>query len=190
MSQPSHDQQPVPQEAQALSFDQQTDRDIRRLYARLRPDQRTAIGGEFIRLFRLSGDPEAQRFVRPMDGMLSSAQVAEMHVFARDHLPRVLEEVRKHPVTQDALAHPGEEVEEVETEEVIIQDPVMGGDQETAAETGGLTSGYFMAEEGANRADSLFAQPDHPAHTSEGGADILEDAQREGPPTNPADHGG
>ncbi len=188
----SHDEHPKPAAQQPLDFNPPTDRDVRRLYAHLRPDQRTAIGGEFVRLFRLSGDPEAQRFVQPITGMLSASQVAEMHIFARDHLPRVLEEVREHPVTQDALAHPGEEAEEVETEEVIIQEPA--ADLETVAETGGLTGGFFMAEEGAVRADSLFAQPGDGPHAREGdaeaGTDILEDAQREGPPTNPADHGG
>lgn len=190
----SHDEHPTPPAQQPLDFNQPTDRDIRRLYARLRPDQRTAIGGEFIRLFRLSGNPEAQRFVKPMDGMFSASQVAEMHIFARDHMPQVLDEVRDHPVTREALAHPGEEVEEVETEEVIIQDPTVVEDQETVAETGPVRSGAFMAEEGADRTDALLSQPDHLTHTPEGetqsGTDILEDVQREGPPTNPADHGG
>ncbi len=190
----SHDEHPTPPAQQPIDFNPPTDRDVRRLYSRMRPDQRTAIGGEFIRLFRLSGDQEAQRFVQPMTGMLSASQVAEMHIFARDHLPRVLEEVRDHPVTQDALAHPGEEVEEVETEEVIIQEPIAVEDQETVAETGPVRSGAFMAEMGADRTDTLLSEPDHLTHTpegeTEGGTDILESAQREGPPTNPADHGG
>ena len=190
----SHDDQPVQPETPALNFDQPTDRDIRALYARLRPDQRTAIGGEFMRLFRLSGDPAAQQYDKPIQGMLSAHQVAEMHIFARDHLPRVLEEVREHPVTREALAHPGEEVEPVETEETIIQEPIAVEDQETVAETGGVRSGAFMAEVGADRTDDLLSQPHNITHTAGGettsGTDILESAQREGPETNPADHGG
>lgn len=196
----SHDDQPVqpaPQsqsQPQPLDFDQPTDRDIRRLYARLRPDQRTAIGGEFMRLFRLSGDPAAQQYDKPIQGMLPANQVAEMHIFARDHLPQVLAEVREHPVTREALAHPGEEVEPVETEEAIIQEPIAVEDQETVAETGGVRSGAFMAEVGADRTDDLLSQPHNLTHTPEGettgGTGILESAQREGPETNPADHGG
>ena len=190
----SHDEQPAQHEPPALNFDQPTDRDIRALYGRLRPDQRTAIGGEFIRLFRLSGDPAAQQFVKPINGMLSAGQVAEMHIFARDHLPQVLQTVREHPVTREALAHPGAEAEPVETEEAIIQEPIAVEDQETVAETGGPRSGAFMAEMGADRTDDLLSAPRNATHMAEGetvsGTDILESAQREGPPTNPADHGG
>lgn len=198
----SHDDQPVQpasqsqsqSQSQPLDFDQPTDRDIRRLYARLRPDQRTAIGGEFMRLFRLSGDPAAQQYDKPIEGMLPASQVAEMHIFARDHLPQVLAEVREHPVTREALAHPGEEVEPVETEETIIQEPIEAEDRETVAESGGLAGGFFMAAEGASYPDDLLSQPHNLTHTPEGettgGTDILEEAQREGPETNPADHGG
>lgn len=189
----SHDEQPAPPLVQPLSFDQPTDRDIRTLYARLRPDQRTAMGGEFIRLFRLSGDAAAQQFVKPVEGMLSAREVAEMHIFARDHLPQVLAAVREHPVTQEALSHPGAEVKPVETEEGIIQEPIEVEDQETVAETSAV-GGAFMAEMGAGYTDDLLSQPHHltrtPEGETEGGTDILEEAQREGPPTNPADHGG
>lgn len=190
----SQDDQPAQPEAPALDFNPPTDRDIRALYARLRPDQRTAIAGEFIRLFRLSGDPAAQQFDKRIQGMLPASQVAEMHIFARDHLPRVLDQVREHPVTHEALAHPGAETAPVETEEAIIQEPIEVEDQETVLQTGGLGEGYFMDEEGAKRTDDLLSQPHHLTRTPRGettsGSDILEEAQREGPETNPADHGG
>jgi hypothetical protein len=193
----SHDDQPAPPQQQQtqqpqpqpLDFNRTTDRDIRALYARLRPDQRTAIGGEFIRLFRLSGDPAAQQFVKPVEGMLSAQQVAEMHIFARDHLPQVLPQVREHPVTQEALAHPGEEVEPVETEETIIQAPIEAEDQDVYAKSamvGG--SGAYLTEAGSHLISDEVQTPE--GEVTGGGADVLESAEREGPLANPADHGG
>lgn len=182
----------------ALNFDQPTERDIRALYARLRPDQRTAIGGEFIRLFRLSGDPAAQEFVKPITGMLSVDQLTTMHLFARDHLPQVLAKVRAHPVTQDALAHPGEEAPPAEQGEAIIQEPIEVEGQGTSdeavinAEVG--REGLFMAETGTHLLGGRPSPASDIVRTPEGetesGAEILEAAEREGPLTNPADHGG
>lgn len=197
----AHDQQKAAQETppvEKLNFDQPTDRDIRALYARMRPDQRTAIGGEFIRLFRLSGDPAAQQFVKPIEGMLPAGQVAEMHIFARDHLPQVLAKVRDHPVTQDALAHPGEEVAPVETEEAIIQEPIevegQGTGHEPVINADIGREGLLMAETGTHLLGGRPSPPSDVTRTpegeTEGGTDILEAAEREGPPTNPADHGG
>ncbi len=99
------------------------------LYARMRPDQRTAIANEFVRMLTLVGDPKVDELRREDSGstdrkagdvargareallprMLSPQEVARMHVYARDHRHDVFEEVLEHPVTQAALAHPGEE---------------------------------------------------------------------------------
>ncbi|MFI5273235.1 MAG: hypothetical protein ACHQ4H_09425 [Ktedonobacterales bacterium] len=185
---------PLPDEQSTISFDQPGDSAVRAMYMRLRPDQRTAIAGEFIRLFSLSRDPEAQRFVQPINGMLSADQVAPMHIFARDHLPRVLAEVREHPVTRSALAHPGAEVAPVETQEaIVVQEPVSAADEETVAETGsGPGSAAFMAEVGGIQTDDLLSQPQHRAYVGDGhaagGEDILKRVQAEGPATNPAQH--
>lgn len=190
----AHEQHVAPPEMRPeIAFDQRTDSDIQALYARLRPDQRTAIGGEFVRLFRLSGDPAAQRFTHPIEGMLTADQVAEMHIFARDHLPGVLEQVRMHPVTQEALAHPGLESAPVETEESVIQEPIEVEDLSTIAEPDVGRDSLFMAETGTQLMGGPLS-PSHVTHTPEGetgdGSDILESVQREGPLTNPADHGG
>lgn len=98
------------------------------LYARMRPDQRTAIAHQFVRGLTLAGDPEVDELSREDTGtaaqkagdvargayepgppqMFSPQEVARMHAYTRDHRHDVFEDVLEHPVTQAALAHPGE----------------------------------------------------------------------------------
>src|SRR5262249_46907085 len=89
------------------------------LYGRMRPDQLTAVGNEFLRLLRLAGDDTVGE--REAHLMLSVQEVAELHTYAREHAPEVLHEVWSHPVTQAALATPGAEAAPVEHEDVIEQ---------------------------------------------------------------------
>lgn len=101
-----------------LSTEQFERDDPRTLYARLRPDQRTAIGQEFARLFRLGSDAEAkQQFGGEIKGMLAPEQVAAMHRYARDHHPEILEQVMQHPVTRASLEAPGAKAEAINPEE-------------------------------------------------------------------------
>ena len=77
------------------------------VYARMRPDQRTAIAGEFVRLFRLSNEPGAQEFLAPYSGMLPAARVAAMHRWASTNRPDIVDAVLHHPVTATSLQAPG-----------------------------------------------------------------------------------
>ena len=127
-----------------ISQDDFTTADPKALYARMRPDQRTAIANEFIRLLRLAGDPGVARFTgedadgepgagtetvrksfdaRPPE-LESPEQVASIHTYTREHHPDIFEQVAHHPVTIASLAHAGERVEEaVQQENVIVQGP-------------------------------------------------------------------
>jgi hypothetical protein len=95
--------------------------DVAGLYGRMRPDQRTAVGNEFLRLLQLAGDDAVGE--REANGMLSAQEVARLHAYTREHHPGILHEVWNHPVTQAALAAPGAEAEPVEHEDVIEQTP-------------------------------------------------------------------
>lgn len=99
------------------------------LYARMRPDQRTAIANEFVRALTLAGDPKVNELIRENTDtvarkagavargtytagapqMLAPQEVARLHAYTRDHRHDVFEEVLRHPVTRAALTHPGEE---------------------------------------------------------------------------------
>jgi hypothetical protein len=97
------------------------------LYARMRPDQRTAVANQFVRSLTLAGDDKVAELARETahevtkkageaargtyapepPQMLSAEEVARMHAYAREHRPDVFERVLRHPVTQAALANPG-----------------------------------------------------------------------------------
>jgi glycine/D-amino acid oxidase-like deaminating enzyme len=103
---------------QPLSTEQFEHDDPRALYARMRPDQRTAIGEEFARGFRLSSDANAQqRYGAEIKGMLEPERVAEMHGYARTHHPEIFAEVMRHPVTRASLEAPGMQAEAVTADE-------------------------------------------------------------------------
>lgn len=182
----------APPEAPKLDFDPPTDDGVRALYADMRPDQRTAIAGEFMRLFRLSGDPGAKQFDQPMDDMLAADQVAAMHIYARDHLPDVLREVREHPVTQFALARPGEPAPPPSKEEQEAQqEAMMMPDHEQIVQTTRTREGRGeMGQVGADRTGDVFSREHgkvltQGGETTGGGAEVLERAQEEGPPSVP-----
>src|SRR5579885_1704333 len=61
--------------------------DMTSLYRRMRPDQRTAVGNEFLRLLRLAGDTSVHLGERDANGMLSAQEVAKLHAYAREHHP-------------------------------------------------------------------------------------------------------
>jgi len=177
-------------------FDQPTDAGVLELYAGMRPDQRTAIAGEFMRLFRMSGDPGAQQLDRPLNGLLSAEQVAQLHIYARDHLPNVLSQVREHPVTQAALAHPGEPAPPPsKEEEEAMQEAMLITDQDqTERTTPTYGSGGMMSEVELGRTGELFHREPGMAVTPEGwasggGAEVLERTQQEGPPDDRARRG-
>lgn len=95
------------------------------IYARLRPDQRTAIAGEFARRLRMAGDPQVAQFEQewnrddgPVPHTLSVAQAAAIHSYTREHHPELVEQVAQHPVTLSALANAGVPATEEAPEEV------------------------------------------------------------------------
>jgi hypothetical protein len=99
------------EETDTVPIDLATTEDPEPMYAQMRPDVRTAIGEEFIRVFRLTGDPVIQRMAEEAaatfsvpQSMLSAAQVAAMHRHARQHHPALFAEVMRHPVTVYAQA--------------------------------------------------------------------------------------
>jgi hypothetical protein len=182
----SHDTTNTQPGAAPISGDQFTQADPRRLYARMRPDQRTAIAGEFLRLFRLSGDPEALRFDRPLEGMLPPERVAELHAYARQHHPEILEQVLEHPVTQAALAAPGAEVEEpAEHEEVVVREgadvaPEAQSPQDIASDPE-MAANRGMAGRDADVSSQPLAPPDTrgghmPEDTAAGATDVTTEA--------------
>ncbi|MGH2514712.1 MAG: hypothetical protein ACRDHP_03570 [Ktedonobacterales bacterium] len=122
-----------------MSEDQFAHGDPRAMYARMRPDQRTAIAGEFARAFRLSGDAEASaKYGENTAGMVEPEWVAEMHTYARIHHPEIFAEVMRHPVTQASLQAPGAEPDEVnpEAEQAIGTHSPGATDKPTRVEPG------------------------------------------------------
>lgn len=103
------------------------------LYSRLRPDQRAAIGLEFLRVLRLAGDPQVATLagaafaesnadksetnvaVRLMQHepkpapIVSAEQTAKIHRYVLEQRPDLFEQVLNHPVTRASLATPGAE---------------------------------------------------------------------------------
>ena len=93
-----------------MATDLTTTDDPEPIYAHMRPDQRTAIGEEFILLLRMSDDPEARRLADEVAStfavpatMLSPAQVAVLHRYAQAHHPEIFAAVMQHEVTASAL---------------------------------------------------------------------------------------
>lgn len=124
---------------QPISEDQFMQGNPETMYARMRPDQRTAIASEFARVFRLSGDTEANaKYGANMPEMVEPQRVAEMHTFAREHHPEILEQVMRHPVTQASLREPGVEPEAVNPEGEQAIGPLAPGaiDKATRIEPG------------------------------------------------------
>lgn len=133
----AHDMETAPPEP--MSTEQFERDDPRTLYARLRPDQRTAIAEQFARSFRLSTDEDArQKYGGEIKGMLAPEQVAAMHRYAREHHPEILEQVMQHPVTLASLEAPGAKPEEInpESEEAIGPNAKGSLDSPTRIESG------------------------------------------------------
>jgi len=114
-----------------IGLDEFTNADPEQIYGRMRPDQRTAVANEFVRMLILTDDPRAEQFryaahdpfaasgknyappkespqVAPIvPHLLSPAQAAAVHRYTREHHPDLFDVVAHHPVTQESLAFPG-----------------------------------------------------------------------------------
>jgi len=88
------------------------------LYERMRPDQRTAIAGEFIRLLTLAGDNRADQFRQKLQDhtqitgdahneLLTADQVEAIDSYVRQSHPEMIAQLAAHPVTRSALEMPG-----------------------------------------------------------------------------------
>jgi hypothetical protein len=102
-------------------------RDVEGLYTRMRPDQRTAVANEFIRVLSLAGDTTVQRFsqedqvrqremtdaaapgsAEPKPPQMQPAEaVVDLHRYVRERHPDLFEQVMRHPVTVAAMRAPG-----------------------------------------------------------------------------------
>ena len=87
-----------------MAIDLSTTQDPAAVYAQMRPDQRTAIAEEFMRVLRLAGDTAGPRFTLAPQETLTPEQVATLHVYTREHHPDLFAMVMQHPVTLLALS--------------------------------------------------------------------------------------
>ena len=114
-----------------IGLDEFANGDPEQIYARMRPDQRTAVANEFVRVLHLAGDPRADDFRSAAEDhfaasgeeyappevssaaqpivphLLSPAEASRVHRYPRMHHPELVDAVARHPVTQAALAFPG-----------------------------------------------------------------------------------
>jgi hypothetical protein len=77
------------------------------VYAQMRPDLRTAIAVEFMRLLQLAGDTAAPHYALAAQETLTPEQVATLHAYTRARHPELFAIVMRHPVTLTALASLG-----------------------------------------------------------------------------------
>lgn len=100
-----------------ISTDQFAHSDPTDIYKQMRPDQWTAIANEFLRVLKVAGDSQADRFageVAPAGQQTTSPpvlktldQAVAVHMYTRDHYPELFAEVARHPVTVASLQTPG-----------------------------------------------------------------------------------
>lgn len=110
-----------------ISTDQFAHGDPADIYKQMRPDQWTAIANEFVRVLKIAGDSQADRFAgeAAADGQQTTStpvlktldQAVAVHVYTRDHYPDRFAEVAQHPVTVASLRTPGTPAEPEVAEE-------------------------------------------------------------------------
>ena len=174
--------------------------DMQELYARMRPDQRTAIAGEFIRLLTLAGDEKADEFRHDFqrrtqiteektNELLSAEQVASVDTYVRQRHPELVGQMLAHPVTASALEIPGVETAETQ-DETPLEDKIMPTENVATSGAAYATS-WEMMELGGEEANRLAEAPHEQAVTPQGEIDreqdIVENEREEGerPSTEP-----
>lgn len=100
-----------------ISADQFAHGDPTDTYKQMRPDQWTAIANEFVRVLKVAGDHQAERFAgvgaaagqpaTPTPVLKTLDQAVAVHMYTRDHYPNLFVEVARHPVTVASLLAPG-----------------------------------------------------------------------------------
>lgn len=142
--------------------------DVRQLYERMRPDQRTAMAGEFIRLLGLAGDGQVEQFRQRFqqhtqitsgatDELLSADEVAGVDSYVRQKHPEMIEQMLQHPVTESALMLPG--VQSHDAEEVPANADKIMPTENVATSGAAYASGWMMMELGGEEANRLAEDP-------------------------------
>lgn len=129
-----------------ISVEQFAHGDPTDIYKQMRPDQWTAIANEFLRVLKIAGDPQVDRFARefapaaqqatPTSVLKTLDQVVAVHMYTRDHYPDLFADVAHHPVTLASLQAPGAPVvaEESVEEKAFIVGPE--SDMDSSRDTG------------------------------------------------------
>ncbi|HEU5347538.1 MAG TPA: hypothetical protein VFU63_02880 [Ktedonobacterales bacterium] len=139
------------------------------LYAQMRPDQRTAIAGEFIRLLELAGDDHVEQFRGPFqqhtqladdpaaDELLSADAVAAVDRYVRERHPEMIAPMLEHPVTQSALKS-SEVLLSNERDELADGDKIMPTEN-VATSGAAYGSAWMMMELDGEEANRLVEDP-------------------------------
>ena len=72
-------------------------------YSSLDSDKRSLVAQAFIQRFAGQNDPQAQLYGQLDPSSVSPGQLAEMHQYAAQNHPQILNEVMQHPVVTDNL---------------------------------------------------------------------------------------
>ncbi|HEX5547049.1 MAG TPA: hypothetical protein VFX24_06530 [Ktedonobacterales bacterium] len=143
--------------------------EMRALYERMRPDQRTAIAGEFIRLLTLAGDNHVEQFRQKFqertqltdgasDHLLSAGQVEAIDSYVRQSHPEMIAQMLQHPVTRSALEMPGVPPAEEEPDVPANKDKIMPTENVATSGAAYATS-WEMMELGGEEANRLAEAP-------------------------------
>jgi hypothetical protein len=169
---------------------------VEELYGQMRPDQRTAIAGEFIRLLALAGDDHAEQFrvgfqehtqltTAATDKLFTADQVGAVDSYVRQKHPEMIAQMLRHPVTQSALAMPGAQTVE-SLDMPAIEDKIMPTEN-VATSGAAYGSAWMMMELGGEEANRLAEDPHEQAVTPSGEAEKVqrdvENAGEEGEPS-------
>ncbi len=149
--------------------------EMRALYEQMRPDQRTAIAGEFIRMLTLAGDNQADQFRDEFrrhtqitdtsaTGLLSADQVATIDSYVRQSHPEMIAQAMQHPVTQSALEMPGAPPQ-VEEEEAAANEEKVMPTENVATSGAAYATSWEMMELGGEEANRLAEAPHEGAVT-------------------------
>ena len=150
---------------------------VRDLYEQMRPDQRTAMAGEFIRLLGLADDPQAEQFRQQFqrhtqtasvatDELLSADEVAGVDSYVRQRHPEMIEQLLRHPVTESALKAPG--AQSHDEERVPANAAKIMPTENVATSGAAYGSAWMMMELGGEEANRLVEDPHEEAVTPEG----------------------
>lgn len=143
--------------------------EMRALYERMRPDQRTAIAGEFIRLLTLAGDDHVEQFRQKFqertqltgsasDDLLSAGQVEAIDSYVRQSHPEMIAQLLSHPVTRSTLEMPGAPPADEEPDVPANKDKIMPTENVATSGAAYATS-WEMMELGGEEANRLAEAP-------------------------------